>query len=69
MGDDHEAAGLRDRSGVSFDEASPNHVTVHVGGFAIPVLGKNDFIANKRAVGRPKDLSDLNLLEEAERKR
>jgi hypothetical protein len=56
-------------SGVSFDEASPNHVTVNVAGFAIPVLGKNDFIANKRAVGRPKDLSDLDLLEEAERKR
>jgi hypothetical protein len=53
---------------VSFDEASPNHVTVHVAGFAIPVLGKSDFIANKRAVGRPKDLSDLDLLEEAERK-
>jgi hypothetical protein len=33
------------------------------------VLGKKDFIANKRAVGRPKDLSDLDLLEEAERKR
>jgi hypothetical protein len=55
-------------SGVSFDEASRNHVTVHVGGFAIPVLGKSDFITNKRAVGRPKDLSDLDLLEEAERK-
>ena len=56
-------------SGVSFDEARPNHVTVRVADLTIPVLGKSDFIANKGAVGRPKDLSDLNLLDEAERKR
>ncbi len=29
--------------------------------------GKTEFVKNKRAVGRPKDLSDLDLLEEAER--
>ncbi len=54
-------------SGVSFERAWPNRTTVQVGSLAVPVLGKDDFVANKRAVGRPRDLSDLNLLEEAER--
>ena len=46
-----------------------NRTTIRVESLAVPVLGKNDFIANNRAVGRPKDLSDLDLLEEAERER
>ena len=53
-------------SGVEFDEAWPNRVTIAVGGLEVPVLGKTEFVRNKRAVGRPKDLSDLNLLEESE---
>ena len=28
----------------------------------IPVIGREDFITNKKASGRPKDLSDLTLL-------
>ncbi len=54
-------------SGVSFEQAWPNRTTIRVESLAIPVLGKKDFIANKRAVGRPKDLSDLDLLDETER--
>ena len=54
-------------SGVGFDEAWPNRMTIDVGGLQIPVLGKTEFVKNKRTVGRPKDLSDLDLLEEAER--
>jgi hypothetical protein len=30
------------------------------------VLSKADFIVNKAAVGRPKDLADLALLDEAD---
>jgi hypothetical protein len=56
-------------SGVSFEQAWPNRTTIRVESLAVPVLGKNDFIANKRAVGRPKDLSDLDLLAETERER
>lgn len=29
---------------------------------AVPVLGRAELIANKRAAGRPKDRSDLDLL-------
>jgi hypothetical protein len=56
-------------SGVSFEQAWPNRTTVSIGSLSVPVLGKDDFIANKRAVGRPRDLSDLDLLEETERER
>src|SRR6266498_2670934 len=54
-------------SGISFDRAWPNRIAIPIGSLSVPVLGKDDFIANKRAVGRPRDLSDLDLLEEAER--
>lgn len=53
-------------SGVGFDEAWPNRVTIDVGKLAIPVLGRREFVVNKRAVGRPRDLSDLELLEESD---
>jgi hypothetical protein len=32
-------------------------------GLSLCCLGREDFIANKRAVGRPKDLADIALLE------
>lgn len=54
-------------SGVEFDEAWPNRLTIAIGELAVPVLGKKEFVANKRAVGRPRDLSDLALLEESDR--
>lgn len=54
-------------SGVGFDEAWPNRVMIDVGKLAVPVLGRREFVVNKRAVGRPRDLSDLELLEESDR--
>ncbi len=50
-------------SGVSFDDAWPHRITASVAGIEVPVLGKADFIANKRAAGRPKDLADVIWLE------
>ena len=55
-------------SGVSFEDAWPNRATIRIESLAVPVLGKKDFIANKRAVGRPRDLIDLDLIEEADRR-
>ncbi len=49
--------------------AWPKRATVQIESLSVPVLGKDDFIANKRAVGRPGGLNDLDLLEEAERDR
>lgn len=53
-------------SGVSFDEAWPRRTIVRLEGLEVGVLSRDDFIANKRSAGRPKDLLDLALLEEAE---
>jgi hypothetical protein len=51
-------------SGVSFAVAWKGRLTAKLGGVSIPVLGRAEFITNKRASGRPKDLLDLLLLEE-----
>jgi hypothetical protein len=49
-------------TGVSFDDAWPHRLIVAIGDLQVPVLGREDFITNKRATGRAKDLSDLALL-------
>lgn len=50
-------------TGVTFDEAWPNRLTVTVSGRDIPTLGRQDLITNKRAVGRPRDAADVAELE------
>lgn len=50
---------LTDISGVTFDEAWPNRVYGDFGGANYPVIGKVEFIRNKIASGRPKDLADV----------
>jgi hypothetical protein len=52
-------------TGVRFEEAWGRRVVVHLSGLNVPVLSKVDFVANKTAVGRPKDLADMALLDEA----
>jgi len=49
--------------GVSFDDAWPRRNEIDVMGVAVPVIGRTDLIQNKRALGRPKDLADLEELE------
>ncbi len=53
-------------TGVSFAEAWDRRVTVRLGALQVGVLSRADFIANKTAVGRPKDLADMALLDEAD---
>ncbi len=54
-------------SGVIFQDAWSRRVMIDLPDVAepIPVLSREDFIVNKRASGRAKDLLDLRLLEEA----
>jgi hypothetical protein len=52
--------------GVTFDAAWPRRIHVRIGEIDVPVLGREDLIANKRAAGRPMDLADLAWLESAE---
>ena len=47
-----------------FEEAWARRTTVEVRSLSIPVLGREDLIRNKRAVGRPRDLADVAELEE-----
>lgn len=49
-------------SGVTWKQAWAGHIEVCLDGLTLPVIGRNELIANKRAAGRPKDLLDLALL-------
>jgi len=49
-------------SGVTFHDAWPRRVTVRIANLDVPVIGREDFVTNKKATGRPKDLGDLDLL-------
>jgi hypothetical protein len=51
-------------SGVSFADAWTTRVPATVDGRELAVLGRDTLIANKRATGRPKDLLDVQLLEQ-----
>jgi hypothetical protein len=50
-------------SGVSFDEALQGSQTLDLQGHAVPYIGKQALIANKKAAGRLKDLADVEELE------
>jgi hypothetical protein len=50
-------------TGVTTDEAFANRISAVLDGIPVFVLSKNALIRNKRAVGRPQDLADLDTLE------
>jgi hypothetical protein len=52
-------------TGVAFEDAWPNRLTAEIAGMAVNVIGRNELIRNKRATGRPKDLLDTQILEQA----
>ena len=49
--------------GLSFEDAWPRRVEADLGNLRVPVLGRADFVASKKAAGRPQDLLDLELLD------
>ena len=49
--------------GVGFDEAWGAKKEIQVDGMTIPVIGRDEFLRNKRATGRHKDLADVERLE------
>jgi hypothetical protein len=51
--------------GVSWDEAWAGRAPGDCGGVPVHYLGREQFIANKRAAGRAKDIADLETLGEA----
>jgi hypothetical protein len=54
-------------SGVSFPEAWRGRIEAKIGGERVGVIGRREYIKNKRASARPQDLADIALLEEAEK--
>ena len=50
-------------SGVEWDEAWSDRLEGPLGTHNVPFLGRDTFLRNKRAAGRPKDLADIDALE------
>ena len=49
-------------SGLTFDEAWSSRVHADLDGLPVSILGKEALLRNKRAVGRAKDLADIEEL-------
>jgi len=52
-------------TGTSWDEAFAGRTAGSYGDVPVYYIGREQFIANKRAIGRQKDLADLEMLGEA----
>lgn len=52
-------------TGVSWDEAWADRIAGHYGDMPVYYIGRAQFVANKRATGRTKDVADLEVLGEA----
>jgi len=52
-------------SGVSWEEAWAGRVTGRYGDTPVQYIGREQFVANKRATGRTKDVADIEVLDEA----
>lgn len=54
---------LSELTALNFEEAWKHHQKITISNVEVPVLGKEAFIKNKKALGRHKDLADVELLE------
>jgi len=50
-------------TGVDFAAAWPDRHETRIDELVVPVIGRGDLLANKRALGRTRDLADVELLE------
>ena len=53
---------LTEATGLVFEEAWQNRTTHVVDSHEVPFVSRQDLVRNKRALGRPKDLADLDVL-------
>lgn len=53
---------LTELTGLTFANAWQSRLRTAFGALEVDVIGREAFIANKRAVGRPRDLSDIAAL-------
>ncbi|MEE8585211.1 MAG: nucleotidyltransferase [Acidobacteriota bacterium] len=54
--------------GLTFERAWERRIRTSYGGVPISVLGIDDLVVNKREVGRPQDLLDLEQLQQAKKR-
>jgi hypothetical protein len=54
---------LQSIPGVEFEAAWGRRTTAEIEGAVVTFIGREDLIANKRAVGRPQDVRDVRALE------
>lgn len=50
--------------GVEFDACYARRLSMNIAGVDLPIIGLEEFRANKRAAGRAKDLADLEALDD-----
>ena len=55
---------LTEITGVAYEEAEAETITIELEGITIPVIGLAHLLRNKSAVGRPQDKADVVRLEE-----
>jgi len=55
---------LTSLTGITFEEAWPGRVAGSIGEVSCGFIGREALIRNKRALGRPRDLADLDALGE-----
>jgi hypothetical protein len=56
-------------TGLDFGPAFGRRIEADFEGVRVPVLGREDFLTNKRALGRTRDLADAERLDPPERRR
>jgi hypothetical protein len=54
---------LTNITGVNSSEAWPDRLGPEIDGLVVPVIGRDALLANKRALGRTRDLADVEMLE------
>ena len=54
---------VTDISGVQFEDAYPRRISANLEGISVPVIGRADLVANKKAAGRGRDLLDVSWLD------
>ncbi len=54
---------ITELTALNFDEAWANRTDVDIEGVRYPVIGKREYVLNKRTVARPQDLADADHVE------
>ena len=54
---------ITELTALTFEQAWANRTKADFGGAIYPVIGKREYVLNKRTVGRPQDLADADHVE------